>query len=138
MTVCIDASLVLRLLLGEPGSDEAQKWFTRHAKEEFVAPHLFVAEVSSVLRGKCRQGRMAPEDTRQAMRFLTRLNVRLVWNWSLAERAFSLAEELDQPTVYDTLYLAVAEAEGCELWTADHRFVRSALPRYPFVRLLGS
>ncbi len=27
------------------------------------------------------------------------LNLRLIWDWELAERAFSLTEELDQPTV---------------------------------------
>ena len=29
--------------------------------------------------------------------------------------------EYDLPTVYDALYLAVADDLSCELWTEDHR-----------------
>gem|GEM_PF-6789627 len=41
---------------------------------------------------------------------------------------------LNLPTVYGALYLAVAELEGCELWTADSRFAKLASSAYPFVR----
>jgi predicted nucleic acid-binding protein len=138
MTSCLDASLVLRLLLCEPGSEEVEQWLALHADDDFVAPHFFVAEVASVIRSRCRRSIITGAQAHQALCFLANLNVRLVWDWSLAERAFALAEELDQPTVYDSLYLALAEAEGCELWTADEQFARCAAPRYPFVRLVGS
>lgn len=137
MTYCIDASLVLRLLLREPGCDEAQRWFASHAEAELVAPHLLLAEVCSALRRKARQGRMGLAEVECTLRFLDGLNVRLVDGRSLARRAYALAEELDQPTIYDTLYLAVAEVEGCELWTVDEQFARKAGMRYPFVRLLS-
>ena len=35
--------------------------------------------------------------------------------------------------VYDCLYLALAEAEGCELVTADNQFARGLRPLYPFI-----
>jgi predicted nucleic acid-binding protein len=40
----------------------------------------------------------------------------------LAARAAALARKLDHP-VYDCLYLALAEAEGAPLVTADRRFL---------------
>jgi len=47
-----------------------------------------------------------------------------------------MADELGQSTIYDTLYLAVAQRNQCELWTADERFAAAASGRYPFVKLL--
>jgi predicted nucleic acid-binding protein len=35
--------------------------------------------------------------------------------------------------VYDCIYLALAEAEGCELLTADDQFARGLRPSYPFI-----
>lgn len=35
--------------------------------------------------------------------------------------------------VYDCIYLALAEAEGCELVTADDQFARGLRASYPFL-----
>ncbi|MGE5553800.1 MAG: type II toxin-antitoxin system VapC family toxin [Betaproteobacteria bacterium] len=136
MTVCVDASLVIKLLTPEPGSGEVQEWFVRHAEDELVAPHFLVAEVLSSLRRKCKSGEITSQEARAATSVLESLGLKLVWEWGLAERALALSEELEQATVYDSIYLAVAEATGCEFWTMDARFARSVAPRYPFVRLL--
>jgi len=40
--------------------------------------------------------------------------------------------------VYDCIYLALAEAEGCELVTADDQFARSLRASYPFIVSLVS
>ena len=42
-----------------------------------------------------------------------------------------------QPAVYDSIYLALAEALDGELWTADERFYRAASPQFSNVRWLG-
>ena len=47
-----------------------------------------------------------------------------------------MADELGQSTIYDTLYLAVAQRNQYELWTADERFAAAASGRYTFVKLL--
>ena len=41
-------------------------------------------------------------------------------------------------TVYDCLYVALAEREGCQLITADDKLVRKMQPRFPFVVPLPS
>ncbi len=40
--------------------------------------------------------------------------------------------------VYDCLYVALAEREGCEFITADDRLVRALKPAFPFIISLAS
>ncbi|MGE5572133.1 MAG: type II toxin-antitoxin system VapC family toxin [Bacteroidota bacterium] len=136
MMVCVDASLVLKWLTYEAGSDEAIAWLGIHADDELIAPAHLPIEVASVLSQKARRGEITHEDGMEALRLLDSLDIRFTWDQELTERAFTLAIELDQPTVYDTAYLALAAREQCELLTADGRFARAASPRYQFVRSL--
>lgn len=136
MSACVDASLAVKWLAHEPGSDKAIDWLNAHAGDEIIAPIFLPIEVASVLRQKVRRVEMTSEEGLKALKLLERLQIRLIWDWSLLERASSLAAELDQPTAYDTAYLALAEKNSCELWTADARFSRAASRMYPYVRLL--
>lgn len=136
MIVCVDASLALKWLTREPGSDEALAWLVAHAEDELIAPAFFPIEVASVLKQKARRNEISIEECFEALRLLDKLKVRLTWDWALLERAFELAVVLDQPTVYDTAYLALAEREQCEFWTADVSFARVASVSYALVRSL--
>lgn len=138
MTVCVDASLILKCLTYEPDSDAATASLRAHKDEEMIAPSLLIAEVASVLRQKVRRNEIAVSEGQEALLVLELLNIGLVSDFALLRREFELATELDQTSVYDTLYLAAAERERCDLWTADARFARAASERYPFVRLVGS
>jgi predicted nucleic acid-binding protein len=136
VTVCVDASLVLKFLTYEPGSDVAQAWLQAHRDDVMVAPWLLLAEVASGLRRKALRSEISYEEGREALALLDSLEVTLVSDPRLVGRAFDLASEPGQPSVYDALYLAVAERLHCDLWTADARFVRSIGARYPSVRLV--
>jgi predicted nucleic acid-binding protein len=48
-----------------------------------------------------------------------------------------IADQLGQPAVYNSQYVALAEHLICELWTADERFGRAAQTVFPFVHWLG-
>jgi predicted nucleic acid-binding protein len=39
----------------------------------------------------------------------------------------------DQPAIYDSYYLALAEQRGCDLWTADTKFF-NAVKGHPRVK----
>jgi predicted nucleic acid-binding protein len=41
-------------------------------------------------------------------------------------------------SVYDCLYVALAERESCELVTADDQLVRKLRPQFPFIIPLAS
>lgn len=40
--------------------------------------------------------------------------------------------------VYDCIYVALAEREGCDLVTADDRMFKNLQPRFPFILSLAS
>ena len=42
------------------------------------------------------------------------------------------------PSVYDAIYVALAERESCELVTADDKLVKNLQPQFPFIRSLAS
>ncbi|MDP2871226.1 MAG: type II toxin-antitoxin system VapC family toxin [Bacillota bacterium] len=138
MTVCVDASLVMKFLTYEPDADVANAWLQVHKDKEMMAPWFLPAEVASVLRRKMLRGEITDQEGQEALLLLDSLDFTLASDFALVRRAFDLAVELDQPSVYDTLYLAVAERERCDLWTADARFAQAACSRYSSVRLIGS
>ena len=49
-----------------------------------------------------------------------------------------LAVGVSRQTVYDCLYIALAERERCELVTADDKLVKAVQPTLPFVLALSS
>ena len=51
--------------------------------------------------------------------------------------ALQLATRLNQRAIYDSHYLALAQALNCEFWTADERFYRSASPNLANIRLIS-
>jgi predicted nucleic acid-binding protein len=55
----------------------------------------------------------------------------------LMDRALEISVRARQG-VYDCLYVALAERDGCELLTADDRLVRRLRPTYPFITSLTS
>jgi len=55
----------------------------------------------------------------------------------LLKRALGIASQA-RIGVYDCLYVAHAEREGCELLTADDRLVRTVQPTFPFITSLAS
>jgi predicted nucleic acid-binding protein len=56
-------------------------------------------------------------------------------HWSLPDllpRAYGIASH-HRIAVYDCLYVALAERDGCELVTADDKLVRTLGPHFPFI-----
>ena len=85
-----------------------------------------------------RRGRILPG---QGAQFLANILIVRVPSHSalpdLLPRAYEIAEQMGE-TVYDCLYVALAEREGCELLSADDRLVRTLQPTFPFITALGS
>ena len=71
------------------------------------------------------------------LRTLLALGVQLVTpTMELHLRALLWAERAGQMVAYDGHYLALAEVQNCEFWTADARLAHALQNRYPWVRLL--
>ena len=117
----IDASVAFKLIVDEPGSEEAIAWIGR---AELTGPILIHSEVGNALWKRVRMGELA-EDAEIAARLadLDHL-IRTVDETPLVPRALQLAIDLAHP-VYDCIYLALAEAADDSVLTADGRFIRA-------------
>lgn len=134
--VCIDASFALKLVLLEPERERVRAQWAVWLQQGVtpVAPWLWAFESHAVLRRKVSRGELIDQRAREAWRTLQRQGIHIVHPRGLFERAWALAAELARPTTYDTVYLAVADLRGCELWTADHRLMNAAASRFPWLR----
>ncbi len=136
--VVVDASLACKWLVLEADSEAATALAERWVREgtRRIGPYLLPVEVANVLHQRVRRGELNRMEAHQLLEGLC-AGVELVQRPELHTRALALAGELGQGSVYDSHYLALAELERCELWTADARFFHSAVPRSKSVHLLA-
>ena len=135
MSVVIDASVALKWVLDEPGSEAA----VTLRDQELVAPALWLAEAVNALWRRARIGEITDDEA--ASRFSELMNAPVA---SIAiephlEAALKLATEIGHP-VYDCIYLALALHRRTHVVTADRRFASAASTpaRAGSVRLLTS
>jgi predicted nucleic acid-binding protein len=107
------------------------------AGTELIGPPLFDAEVTSVIRLHVYAKRLLPQQGEEAFLFYRELGVKIVGPPELPEMAWEMAKKFNQVRTYDMQYLAVAELEDCEFWTADKRLVNSLKDRNKRVRWIG-
>ena len=114
--IVADASVVVELLLG-PGSP-AGSMLARHLGDQEVvcAPHLMDAEVGQALRRFVLRREMSFARAQASLDDLADLPLRRFPHTAFLSRAFALRANV---TVYDGIYLALAEALGAPLITCD-------------------
>lgn len=136
--ICVDASVVLKLLLFEMDSEKAQALWASWVEQDIepVAPCHLAFEVISVIRNHVYRRTISAEAGQVAFEAFGAQDITLVHPNRLNGRAWELAEQYNRPTAYDTHYLALAEALGCELWTADRRLINALAGAIPWVRWL--
>jgi predicted nucleic acid-binding protein len=122
-TFIVDASVALKWVLQEPGSEAAIELV---ARESLAAPDLLFIECANVLWRKVRRGQIAPSAAAPALAALEATPIRVTPVQPHAAAALAIAAELGQ-SAYDSLYLATAIAEHGIMITADEAFARAAL-----------
>ena len=115
----VDASVALKWVIPEADSDRAAALLDH----SLAAPDLLFAECANALWKKLRRGELTGEEAVTAAQTLGRAELTIVSAREYSARAVAIAAELDHPA-YDGLYLAVAEALGLRLVTADARLMR--------------
>ena len=118
-TLVIDASIAVKWVVEEEGSEEALRLLGR---SRLIAPELLVAECANILWKKVRRDELSSEEALLAARLLQSADLELTSTRSLMERATQIAIELDHPA-YDCIYLALAAERDCPFVTADERLL---------------
>jgi predicted nucleic acid-binding protein len=109
----------------------------RAAVHELIAPEVFPYEVAHALTRAERQGRIPVADAVvRLIDVLTTCPI-LIPTLPLLLRATDLSSR-SRVGVYDCLYVALAEQEGCEFITADARLISVLRPQFPFITDLAS
>ena len=138
MTVVVEASLALKWVVPEDDSWAAlalrSQW--QASGEYLIGPPIFGFEVTNALYQLVRRGSLQPEYAEDALNALLP-SVSIVEPAGLYGAALTIAEQLEMKATYDALYVALAEVDGCDLWTADRKLVRAAQPAFPQVRWVG-
>ncbi|MGO4448367.1 type II toxin-antitoxin system VapC family toxin [Phyllobacterium sp. TAF24] len=119
-TLIIDASIAIKWVVEEEGTEEAVKLRGRY---KFAAPDLLVAECANILWKKVQRNELVPDEARLAARLLQRADIELISMRGLLEEAAMLAILLGHPA-YDCIYLALAKQRQCRFVTADERLRR--------------
>lgn len=135
----VDCSVVVKWkIAAEPYAAEAQALLLNWRSEavELCAPNLLQAEVMSAFMRAHRRGRLTETEATAAIRDLLALPFRLYDVAPIAVRAFEIAQQHNQRS-YDSLYIALAEREGVELWTGDQRLHNALRPHANFVRWIA-
>jgi predicted nucleic acid-binding protein len=128
--VVLDASVAVRWVVDEAGSDEAAALLERDVA--WITPRLLLTEAASALRRKVADKALAPAAAAQSLDALLQAVadgvIRLIDDERVIAAALLLAISL-QHKVPDCLYLALAEREGAAIATADDRLARLARSR---------
>ncbi len=121
MTFCVDASVVIPLLLPLPSSREVRRFWIESLESaaRLVAPPLLFAETTSVVRRYVYLGAVLHGEALAALGGLFTLSISPIYRQDVYLRALELARRLGHAKAYDVQYLAVAELEGAPLVTLD-------------------
>lgn len=135
MTYVLDSNIALKWVLPEPDSAVAvalRDQFHQGAVD-LLAPDFFPLELAHALSRAERRAIIQPPQGAQLLTDLLTAHPQLHPSLPLLPRAFELASAA-RIGVYDCLYVALAEHEGCELITADQRLIRALQGTFPFIR----
>lgn len=139
---CIDANIMVKVTVPEPLSDLAQALIEDAYNEgiTIIAPYLFEAEVASAYRQKVKDRKLTEEQAQAAFAMFRSVpvQIQLIHSPTLVDRAFTIATEYKWRYVYDAFYVALAEQQSCDLWTADEVLVDDVSGDFPFVKWLGN
>jgi predicted nucleic acid-binding protein len=131
--------VALKWVLSEPDSAKALRIRddARNGSCELIAPDFFPVELGHSLARAERQGRVSVNDGWAWWQLVMADAPTLHPHIPLMPRGYAIASAV-RMGVYDCLYAALAEFEGCEFITADDRLVRNLQTRFPFIVSLAS
>ena len=137
----LDASVAVKWLFPPHNEDlitEALDLLRLHDEGsiEFLVPDLFWVEFASAAQSGVRRKRWTRAQAADSVRDMLNYEVRTFPSRLLVETALMMAIA-NNCSLYDCVYVALAEETGCDMITADEKLVNALGSRFP-VRWLGS
>ena len=129
MSVVLDANLVVAQFFPLPYSiqvsDRLNSW--RRDRVDLLAPTLLQYEVNNALHRLLAAGLVLSSEAAAALQDLQTLDIHYIHPDSeLHDRAWYWTDRLNHSKTYDAQYLALAELERADFWTADRRLANGA------------
>ncbi|PHM09352.1 type II toxin-antitoxin system VapC family toxin [Nostoc sp. 'Peltigera malacea cyanobiont' DB3992] len=115
----LDASIAIKWFIPEVYSDAARRLVA--SNHTFLVPDFFFPEVGNVLWKRVRRGEDTAENARQILADLNAVPIEVYLSQPLMPLALDIALQTDR-AVYDSLYLALAITQQCQMVTADEKF----------------
>jgi predicted nucleic acid-binding protein len=119
--IVVDAAIVIDVLLDISPDAGRVRDRLRREPVPWAAPELMDAEVAHVVRRHVLRGELASETAKAALADLVVMPIERHSHLPLVQRAFELR---DNATIYDALYLTLAEVLGATLLTRDAGLAR--------------
>ncbi|MCK9566328.1 MAG: type II toxin-antitoxin system VapC family toxin [Methanothrix sp.] len=122
MIVVVDVSVAIKWFIAEDNANDALELLGK--KYELHAPDLLFLEVDNVLCKLIRRGLLSEDEGFDIHNKILSFPIRSYPSQNFREEAFHLAIET-KSSVYDCLYLALAEALDGRMVTADGKFFQA-------------
>jgi predicted nucleic acid-binding protein len=126
MRIVLDSNVAIKWRLPEADSDSAfvLKESYIQGLNELIAPYIFPVEVGHALSRAERKGILKPPEAAEALKDILLVCPKLYSYIPLLPRAMEISSET-RTSVYDCLYISLAEREDCCLVTADAKLINS-------------
>lgn len=124
MSIVIDASVALKWVFEEPGTEAALAL----RGEQLIAPAIWLAEAANALWRHVRLGETTAAEALARMDELAKAPVATLSIEPHVARALRLGTEISHP-VYDCFYLALAIHYDTHVVTDDRRFAAAVIDR---------
>ena len=132
-SVCVDANIILKLLVNEESSEKAHSTIENLIQEgkTIILPSFAKIEVFSVIRRKEKEKELSSQKAKLALNYFQKLNFYFInENFSLLKLAYSFSKKLSLKNIYDCVYLALAKTTNSPFLTADKIFLKKAKKVY--------
>ncbi len=119
----VDASVAVKLYVPEVHSEQAIQFFAD--EHELIVPEFMLAEFANIVWKKSALlGELTEAEAQAIVDAVQELPLGYYYTNGLLSDAMRIALTTKR-TVYDSLYIALAEAQGCQMMTDDRKLYES-------------
>ena len=136
-TLVLDASVLLDWALKEGHATQADALLSDHEDAALAGPAHWRAEVSNALFQRTRRTtslQLSAADADGALTDILNLGIVTVDPDDLYSRTITFARTYGLVSLYDALYVTLADRLGAEFWTGDQQLLAALAAAAPWVR----